>query len=79
MDTKHRTLAKALTWRAIAVTITTTVVWAMTGKLELGATVGVFDSIIKIGAYYLHERAWHKVALGRATLGSPDGDGGAAG
>ena len=79
MESKGRTISKALSWRVVAVIITAGVVWALTGKFELGATVGVFDSVIKIVAYYLHERAWNKVALGRATLGSPDGDGGAAG
>jgi len=49
----------------VAVLITTSVAWAITGSLHFGALIGGVDALIKLGAYYLHERAWNRVELGR--------------
>lgn len=65
MESHKRTIAKALTWRVSAFTITTGLAWWITGKMELAASIGLLDSIIKLGAYYGHERMWLKLAYGR--------------
>ncbi len=49
---------KAFTWRCLASVITTLLVLVFTGELVLAATVGIFDVVIKLIVYYLHERAW---------------------
>ncbi len=46
--------------------ITTSVVWIVSGSIELAASVGLMDTAIKLGAYYGHERCWLKVQFGRA-------------
>ncbi len=57
-------IVKAFTWRFIASVITTSLVYLMTpvnpviSPLKLAASVGVLDIIIKLIAYYLHERGW---------------------
>ena len=53
-----QTLIKALTWRFIALTCTATVVFWETGGLEMALSIGLIDSVIKIGLYYAHEKAW---------------------
>ena len=53
-------VVKAITWRILASVITVFLVFAMTGKVDLAAKVGVLDVIIKLVVYYLHERAWLK-------------------
>ena len=65
MESHKRTIAKALTWRVSAFTITTGLAWWITGKGELAASIGLLDSIIKLGAYYGHERMWLKLSYGR--------------
>lgn len=65
MELRKRAIAKALTWRVIAVTVTTSLAYAMTGHLEFAATLGVMDTGIKLIAYYGHERVWANVAFGR--------------
>jgi len=60
---KSTSAIKAFTWRAIATTITTILVLVVTGELHLAAKVGVADIITKLIAYYLHERAWLKLAM----------------
>ena len=46
--------------------ITTAVVWIVTGKPKLAASVGLLDGLVKLAAYYAHERCWLKVRFGRA-------------
>ena len=65
MESSPRSLAKAISWRLIAIVVTSSVAWAITSELTLAATIGVLDSVIKIGAYYYHERLWNRVAFGR--------------
>ena len=40
------------------------IVWLVTGKLELAATVGVLDAVLKLGGYYVHERIWVRIRFG---------------
>jgi adenylylsulfate kinase len=70
METRRRSMIKALSWRVLAAIITTIVVLAMTGKMEFAAKVGALDTTIKLLIYFLHERAWNKISYGR--LETPD-------
>lgn len=65
MEAHHRSLAKAFSWRIIAVVITACVAYFFTESAEFAVKVGLVDSVIKFGAYYFHERAWGKVRFGR--------------
>jgi len=70
LETRSRTIIKSLTWRVVALVITTTVVWVATRKMELAASVGLADTAIKLVVYYAHERCWLKVHFGK--LRPPD-------
>lgn len=65
VSSRRRSLAKALTWRVISVTVTTTLVLALTGNVALSAAVGSIDSVIKLAAFYYHERLWHQIKWGK--------------
>ena len=65
MESHKRTIAKAFSWRITGTTITTCIAWLVTGRLEFAAAVGVLDTLIKLGTYYLHERAWNRIRFGR--------------
>ena len=60
-----RSGAKAITWRVIATTTTMFLVYFFTGELDLSVGVGVFDVLLKLAFYFLHERAWERVWYGR--------------
>lgn len=76
-DSHARTLAKTLSWRALAVATTTTVAFALTGRLEFAVPIGVTDSAMKLFLYYFHERAWERVSVGRVReLAGRAGEGG---
>lgn len=65
-DSPGRSIAKSLSWRVIATFVTATVAYAVTRELEFAAAVGAIDTLIKLLAYYGHERLWNRVRLGRA-------------
>ncbi|MHC4424026.1 MAG: DUF2061 domain-containing protein [Planctomycetota bacterium] len=56
---------KAFSWRLVATLVTFTVAWFATGKLTLAVEIGVADALIKLGAYYFHERLWIRVKFGK--------------
>ncbi len=65
MESRSRSLIKAITWRITALIITVSVVLIATGDTDLAAAVGLADALVKITLYYLHERAWNRVSNGR--------------
>ena len=67
METRLRSVAKALTWRVTALVVTTVVVWVVTGKPKLAISIGVLDTVIKLAVYYAHERYWLKVRFGKLS------------
>lgn len=64
---KRTTIIKTVTWRAIAVSITFAVTFAVTGSFEAAGTIGGIDTVIKMAAYYAHERGWAKLLARRAA------------
>ena len=57
---------KAVSWRTVATTTTTmSLVYALTGQVELMVGVGLLDLILKLIFYFLHERAWDMIRFGR--------------
>ncbi len=65
MESHVRTITKTLSWRFVATLITFSVAWLVTGKLTFAVEIGVADTLIKLGAYYFHERLWIRVKFGR--------------
>lgn len=70
METHARSIIKAISYRFLGSIVTFGVVLMVTRKLELAAGVGVMDTILKIGAFYFHERLWHRINFGK--LKPPD-------
>lgn len=63
-----RSVVKGITWRAIASLTTMGLVYIFTGNLLLTVELGILEITAKILFYYLHERAWGKVAWGVARI-----------
>ena len=61
----RRSLVKAMSWRVVATATTMSLVYALTGQVELMVGVGILDLILKLIFYFLHERAWNLVKFGR--------------
>lgn len=65
MESHVRSIAKAVTWRAGGTVVTFAVAWILTGNLRLSAGIGLGDTVIKIGAFYAHERLWNRLSFGK--------------
>jgi uncharacterized membrane protein len=65
VETHFRSILKAVTWRVGGTLITCLVAWFLTGSLDLAARIGVIDTVLKVGAFYVHERAWNRVRIGK--------------
>ena len=64
MESRKRTIAKTLSWRSFSMIVTSIIVWRLTGEFKLGLAVALLDCMVKMLAYYVHERAWCSVAFG---------------
>ncbi|MHC4061521.1 MAG: DUF2061 domain-containing protein [Planctomycetota bacterium] len=65
MESHCRSIAKAVTWRMGGTVVTFAVAWILTGNLSLSAGIGLLDTVIKVGAFYAHERMWNRVSFGK--------------
>jgi len=67
-DTNKRSIVKGLSWRAVATTTTTVIVYVFFGRLDLAIAAGMIETVLKVGLYWGHERIWHKVRWGREQI-----------
>jgi len=65
MESHLRSIAKAITWRAGGTFVTFVVAWILTRRIELAAQIGLVDTLVKIGAFYCHERIWNRLKFGK--------------
>jgi adenylylsulfate kinase len=70
-ETTFRSVLKTITWRLWATAITILLVWLFTKKLELAFSIGALELTSKLIAYFIHERIWDKVNIGRQEINSP--------
>lgn len=70
-ETHARSVVKALSWRVLASLITASLVFAFTRELAISAVIGGVEFIAKLVVYWLHERAWNRIAFGRVRV-TPD-------
>ena len=67
MDTRARSIAKAVSYRLAGSATTGVIVFLFGGhRLALSAGAGALDMVLKIGLYFMHERLWNHIDYGRA-------------
>jgi uncharacterized membrane protein len=64
MESRRRSVAKAISYRVFATFTTGLIAWAFTGKLGTALQIGVADGVMKLFGYFLHERVWTRVKYG---------------
>src|SRR5579859_1012498 len=64
-DKHYRSFVKAVSWRITGSIDTMIISFLITGKLKWALTISGVELFTKIGLYYVHERLWEKVPLGR--------------
>ncbi len=64
-ETKFRSFVKAISWRVLATTITFTIAYLLTGETVIALEIGFLDLIVKLAVYFVHERVWGSIRLGK--------------
>jgi uncharacterized membrane protein len=64
-EKQYRSLIKATSWRALGTVDTVIVSFLVTGKIKLAVSIGGIELFTKIFLYYMHERIWNRISLGR--------------
>ncbi|PHS36188.1 MAG: adenylyl-sulfate kinase [Sulfurovum sp.] len=67
-ETNKRSIAKGISWRVIATTTTIIIVYVFFGRLDLAIAAGILESVLKVGLYWAHERAWFKIRWGKKKI-----------
>ncbi|MBI1213141.1 MAG: DUF2061 domain-containing protein [Alphaproteobacteria bacterium] len=62
--TQARSLAKTFSWRALASVDTFILGLIITGSMTFAGSIATLEVLTKLILYYLHERAWARVAWG---------------
>jgi len=66
-DTHKKTIFKTISWRIIATITTMILVFIFTGDLVVTLGIGFFDFLIKSIVYYVHERVWNGINIGKTV------------
>lgn len=61
----HRSLLKALSWRLTGTFDTIVLAWLITGHAGKAFSIGLAEMATKTVLYYLHERLWNRISVGR--------------
>jgi len=67
-ETNKRSIVKGISWRVVATTTTITIVYFFFDRLDLAIAAGMIETVLKVGLYWAHERAWFKVQWGRKKI-----------
>jgi uncharacterized membrane protein len=68
IDHHWRSIVKAVSYRITGTVTTILISWAITRQVKFALSIGFADVFIKILVYYLHERVWNNIKLGRKTI-----------
>jgi len=67
-DTNKRSIVKGISWRVVATTTTIIIVYVFFNRLDLAIAAGMIETVLKVGLYWVHERAWFKIRWGRKKI-----------
>jgi len=61
-----RSIFKAITYKILIVVANSTIIYTLTGNVDLTVNVLILTTIVSVVLYYLHERLWNKVHWGKS-------------
>lgn len=68
METRSRTLTKALIWQLLGLAVMLCVGWMLTGSLAVGGGIALINTLVGFITYFLYERIWSRIGWGRVHL-----------
>jgi uncharacterized membrane protein len=64
-NARLRSVMKSVSWRVIGGLDTAVLSFLVTGSFKYAISIAGAEAVTKVALYYVHERAWRKVAWGR--------------
>ncbi|MBO0903029.1 DUF2061 domain-containing protein [Jiella sonneratiae] len=71
METRKRSLAKAVSWQILGFAVMTFLGFLFTGSFETGGALALVSTLLGFASYLAHERIWAAVGWGRITGAAP--------
>ncbi len=68
MESRKRSLVKAISWRVIATAVTMLVSYIWLEEWATSIALALAANGIKAGLYYAHERGWNRIDFGRKKV-----------
>lgn len=65
METRKRTLLKAVLWNALGFAVMSLVGLIATGSLAMGGAMALVNTVIGFVIYLVYERVWANITWGR--------------
>lgn len=65
METRQRSIVKAVIWNLLGLAMMTAVGMIATGSAALGGTLAVVNTAIGLTCYFIYERVWAGIRWGR--------------
>ena len=65
MDTRRRSVVKAIVWNVMGLAVMTVVGLIATGSAAIGGTLAVVNTAIGLTMYVVYERVWAGIRWGR--------------
>ncbi|TMV66725.1 DUF2061 domain-containing protein [Thioclava sp. BHET1] len=65
VESKRRTVVKAVLWNLIGLTVMAVVGLVMTGSVALGGSMALVNTALGLVTYVLYERVWARIGWGR--------------
>ncbi|MGK9368454.1 DUF2061 domain-containing protein [Melioribacter sp. Ez-97] len=63
----YRSILKSVSWRVTGTIDTTLISYLITGSIETAASIGIIEIFTKMLLYFLHERLWNKINIGKKS------------
>lgn len=70
VEKSYRSLIKSISWRITGTIDTFVISFLITGQIKFALSISGVEVITKIILYYLHERLWNKINIGRIKGGA---------
>ncbi|WP_415238876.1 DUF2061 domain-containing protein [Seleniivibrio woodruffii] len=64
-ETTTRSVLKAVSWRFFGTMTTMIIVYVMFRRIDLAVFTGILETLSKIALYFVHERIWNKIPVGK--------------
>ncbi len=71
-EKRYRSIIKTISWRVTGTIDTFIVSYVVTGKVGIAASISAVEVFTKLLLYYLHERVWNKLKIGKEKVSGPE-------